>query len=58
MDITEIKNSIWNIISKIDRNNYKFKNEGFKSNYPISQLIGPLKNNTIFSFKIKRQIYY
>ena len=53
MDITSLKNGIWNIISNINTNNF-FKNEGFKCNYPISQLFGPLKVNNIFSFKIKR----
>ena len=57
MDITELKNGIWNLITKIDTKNFNFKKEGFKSNYPISQLISPLKDNNIFSFKIKRQLY-
>lgn len=48
MNNNQLNNGIWDLIAIIKTKNYKFIEEGFKIEYPISNLIDPLKNNNIF----------
>ena len=51
MSKDELENGIWTLIDNINKNKFSFTSKGYKVSYPISQLIGPLKHNNIFSFK-------
>ena len=45
------------LLDNLNLNKYDFISKGYKVSYPVSQLIAPLKNNNIFSFKYKSQFY-
>ena len=58
MSKNELEDGIWILLDNLNLNKYDFISKGYKLSYPVSQLIAPLKNNNIFSFKYKSQLYY
>ena len=56
MDLYECNSGICYIIDNLTHDPLNMEKERYKIEFPISQLIYPLKNNTIFSFDAKRQL--
>lgn len=53
MDNNQLGKGIWDLISNIKNQKYDFSIKGFKQNYAISQLIGPLNKNNFFVLNMK-----
>ena len=49
----DFDNSIWNLIINLEDDKYNFKNNGFKEDYEISQLIAPLKIVIFLHLRLK-----
>ena len=53
----DFNNGFWNLIIYLEDDKYKFKINGFKQDYAISQLIAPFESSDIFAFEINRYGY-
>ena len=51
LDINGFSTEVWAILDKLVEDPYNFQNNGYKSSYPIAQLIFQFGNN---SFNIKK----
>ena len=54
LDINGFSTEVWAILDKLVEDPYNFQNNGYKSSYPIAQLIFQFGNKNIFSFNIKK----
>ena len=55
LDIKGFEDGIWNIIDNLPFDPLNIKKTGYKTEYSISHLIYPFRNNNIFSFEVKKQ---